>query len=69
MNRNFLIMLMIGTAMVITVIGQHDPANQLNSQPWEVATLENGSLRVFGITLEKTSIQEANQILADFASN
>ena len=67
MNRTFLILLMVGTAMLITVIGQHEPANRLDTMPWEVTKLDNGSIRVFGVTLEKTSIQDANQIFADFA--
>jgi len=67
MNRTFLIILMIGTAMMIAVIGQHEPATQLDTMPWEVDRLENGSLRVFGLTLGKTSIQDANQIFASFA--
>jgi len=66
MNRTFLIILMIGTAMMIAVIGQHEPANRLETMPWEVDQLDNGSLRVFGLTLGKTSIQEANQIFASF---
>lgn len=57
---------MIGTAMMIAVIGQHEPSSQLDIMPWEVDQLENGSLRVFGITLSKNSIQEANQIFAHF---
>jgi len=69
MNRTFLIFLMIGTAMMITVIGQHEEASQLDTMPWEVDRLENGSLRVFGITLGKTSIQEANQLFARFGEN
>jgi len=60
---------MIGTAMMITVIGQHEEANQLDAMPWQVDRLENGSLRVFGLTLGKTSIQEANQIFARFGEN
>ncbi|RDH84902.1 MAG: hypothetical protein DIZ80_05400 [endosymbiont of Galathealinum brachiosum] len=67
MNRTFLIFLMIGTAMMIAVIGQHEPTAQLDTMPWEVDKLKNGSLRVFGITLGKTSIQDANQIFASFA--
>jgi len=66
MNRTFLIILMIGTAMMIAVIGQHEPASRLDTMPWEVDKLDNGSLRVFGLTLGKTSIQEANQIFARF---
>ncbi len=66
MNRTFLIILMIGTAMMIAVIGQHEPTSQLDTMPWEVDRLQNGSLRVFGITLGKTSIQDANQIFASF---
>jgi len=67
MNRTFLIILMIGTAMMIAVIGQHEPTAQLDTMPWEVDQLDNGSLRVFGLTLDKTSIQDANQIFASFA--
>ena len=67
MNRTFLIILMIGTAMMIAVIGQHEPTTQLDTMPWEVDQLDNGSLRVFGLTLDKTSIQDANQIFASFA--
>jgi hypothetical protein len=57
---------MIGTAMMIAVIGQHEPDIQLDSLPWEVDRLDNRSLRVFGLTLEKTSIQQANQLFASF---
>ncbi len=67
MNRTFLIFLMIGTAMMIAVIGQHDPDIQLDYMPWEIDILENGKSRVFGVTLEKTTVQEANQIFANFA--
>jgi len=69
MNRTFLILLMIGTAMMIAVIGQHEEARQLDTMPWQVDKLENGSLRVFGLTLGKTSIQEANQLFARFGKN
>jgi len=55
--------------MMIAVIGQHEPASQLDTMPWEVDRLENGSLRVFGLTLGKTSIQEANQIFARFGKS
>jgi len=51
---------------MIAVIGQHEPANRLDTMPWEVDQLDNGSLRVFGLTLGKTSVQEANQIFAQF---
>lgn len=66
MNRIFLVILMIGTAMMIAVIGQHEQTTQLDTMPWDVDRLENGSLRVFNITLGKTLIQEANQIFARF---
>ncbi len=59
---------MVGTAMLIAVIGQHQPGVQLDYLPWEVDTLENGKTRAFGITLEKTTVQEANQIFANFAA-
>ena len=67
MNRKFLILLMVGTAMIIAVIGQHEPQNQLNNMPWEIKHLDNGALKVFGVTLGKTSIHEANQIFSRFA--
>lgn len=58
---------MIATAMIIAVIGQHNPTQQLNYMPWEIDILDNGNTRVFGVTLNKTSVQEANQIFANFA--
>jgi len=67
MNRTLLILLMIGSAMMIAVIGQRKPVNSLDYMPWEVDILKNGSTRVLGITLGKTTIQEANQIFASFA--
>lgn len=67
MNRTFLILLMIGVAMLIAVIGQDRPINDLDYLPWEVNRLDNGSIRVFGLTLGKSTIQEANQIYASFA--
>lgn len=67
MNRTFLIFLMIGTAMMIAVIGQYKPDPALDYKPWEIDLLDNGATRVFGITLQKTTIQEANQIYANFA--
>ena len=68
MNRTFLILLMIGVAMIIAVIGQDQPVNDLDYLPWEVNRLDNGSIRVFGLTLGKSTIQEANQIYASFAT-
>lgn len=68
MNRTFLIFLMVGTAMMIAVIGQHEPDVQLDYLPWEIEILENGKSSAFGITLEKTTVQEANQIFANFAA-
>lgn len=53
--------------MLIAVIGQHEPSRQLDYLPWEIDILENGNTRVFGVTLQKTSIQDANQIFANFA--
>lgn len=58
---------MIGTAMMIAVIGQHESSSNLDARPWEVDQLENGNLRVFDVTLGKTTIQEVNQIFASFA--
>ncbi|MCW8956144.1 MAG: hypothetical protein OQL09_04615, partial [Gammaproteobacteria bacterium] len=40
--------------------------SDLNSTPWEITIHENGNIRVFGITLGKTTIQDASQILASF---
>ncbi len=67
MNKTFLIFLMIGTAMMIAVIGQHTPKVQLDYMPWQIDILDDGTSRAFGITLGKTTVQEANQIFANFA--
>lgn len=53
--------------MMIAVIGQHTPKVQLDYMPWEIDILQSGTSRAFGITLGKTTIQEANQIFANFA--
>lgn len=66
MNRTLLIFLMIATALMIAVIGGKRNASYMEHLPWQIDTLKNGSTRVFGITLEKTSIQDANQILSSF---
>jgi hypothetical protein len=66
MNRTFLIFLMIGTALMIAVIGGKRPPGLPGYLPWEVKVLANGNTRIFGITLNKTRIQDANQILSSF---
>jgi len=58
---------MVGTAMMIAVLGQYKPRTQLNYTPWDIQIQENGASRVFGLTLGKSNIQEANQIFASFA--
>ncbi len=67
MNRTFLIFLMVGSAMMIAVLGQYKPRTQLNYTPWDITIQDNGASRVFGLTLGKSNIQEANQIFASFA--
>lgn len=66
MNRTFLIFLMIGTALMIMVMSEKQSPSDLNNRPWEIDIHKNGNIRVFGITLGKTTIQDANQILASF---
>lgn len=51
---------------MIAVIGGKRSDSQLEHLPWQIDILKNGNTRVFGITLEKTSIQDANQILSSF---
>ena len=57
---------MIGTALMIMVMGDKQHSSNLNNTPWDITIHENGNIRVFGITLGKTTIQDANQILANF---
>ena len=57
---------MIGTALMVGVIGRQSPPPLPGYMPWEVDVLENGSVKIFGITLGKTRIQDANQILSSF---
>lgn len=47
-------------------MGEKQSSSDLNSTPWEINIHDNGNIRVFGITLGKTTIQDANQILANF---
>ncbi len=69
MNRSFLILLMVGTALMIAVIGNRPRPVMPGYMPWEVKVLDNGNTRIFGITLGKTRIQDANQILSSFPDN
>jgi hypothetical protein len=66
MNRNFLIFLMIGTTLMILVMGGHQTQRHPSYTPWNIDILENNKIRVFGVTLGKTTIQDANQIFASF---
>ncbi len=67
MNHTFLIFILLIIAMMLAVIDQQHATPQLNYQPWQTDRFESGMSRVFGITLGKTTIQEANQIFANFA--
>lgn len=67
MNRTFLILLMIGTALMIAVIGNKDVEQSADAIPWNIQLLDNGSSRIMGITLGKTNIQDAHQIFAHFS--
>jgi len=67
MNRTFLIFLMIGSAMLIAVIGTQKPTIQHDYAPWDVTSSEQGALHVFGITLGKTTIKQASQVFGNSA--
>jgi hypothetical protein len=69
MNRTLLIFIMIASAMIIMVIGNRSPDQHAAYSPWDINVLENGNIRVFGITLNKTLLQDANQILSSFPVN
>jgi len=59
MNRTFLILLMIFSAMLIAVLGQKNPTVQLKYTPWDISRTESGLVKAFGITLGKTTIKES----------
>lgn len=67
MNRTFLIFLMIASALMIMVIGGGEREQHPEFMPWKIDIVDQDKIRVFGITLGKTRIQDANQILASFA--
>ena len=58
---------MIGTALMIAVIGNKDAEQSADAMPWNIQLLDNGSSRIMGITLGKTNIQDAHQIFAHFS--
>ena len=58
---------MIGTALMIAVIGNKDGEQSSDAMPWNIQILDNGSSRIMGITLGKTNIQDAHQIFAHFS--
>lgn len=57
---------MIGTALMIMVIGDSSDSEQTMQMPWDIDIQANGTSRVFGIALGKTQLQDANQILAQY---
>ena len=63
MNRTFLILLMVGSAMLIAVIGEKNPTMQHEYTPWNTSRTENGLINAFGITLGETTIKESELIL------
>lgn len=66
MNRTFLLFLMIGTTLLILVMGGNQSQHNSSYTPWSINVLENNKISVFGISLGKTTIQDANQIFASF---
>jgi len=59
MNRTFLILLMITSAMLIAVLGQKTPTVQHKYTPWDTTRTESGLVKAFGITLGETTIKES----------
>jgi len=57
---------MIGSALLILVIGGNPTQDHPAYTPWNINVLDNNKIRVFGVTLGKTTIQDANQIYARF---
>lgn len=57
---------MIGTALMILVMGGHQTEPNPSNTPWNINILDNNKVSIFGISLEKTTIQDANQIFASF---
>ena len=58
---------MIACALMIMVIGGKRFESQPGYMPWNIDIVQNDNIRVFGVTLGKTRIQDANQILSSFA--
>jgi len=58
---------MIGTALMIAVIGDKDVEQSADAMPWNIQVLDNGATRIMGITLSKTNIQDAHQIFSHFS--
>lgn len=57
---------MIGTTLLILVMGGHQTQRHPSYVPWNIDILENDKSRVFGVTLGKTTLQDANQIFSSF---
>ena len=57
---------MIGTTLLILVMGGHQSQQNSAYTPWNINVLDNNKISIFGISLGKTTIQDANQIFASF---
>ena len=64
MKKVILIIVVVLVALfLLTKTNQSVKHEQTGVYPWQIDIVENGSVRVFNITLEKTSLAEANVIL------
>lgn len=65
-KKCYLFLIILGFVILITAISDKRFNISSDNLPWQITLLENGNSKVFGITLNKTTIREALQALNAF---
>ncbi len=60
-----LIVILVSASLVFLKSEEHASNEPITGLPWQIDNLPNGSTRVFGITLEQTTLGEAIELLGD----
>jgi len=60
-----LIVILVSASLVFLKSEEHASDEPITGLPWQIDNLPNGNTRVFGITLEQTTLGEAIELLGD----
>lgn len=69
MGKNVFLMVLVGAifALVFALLLPSPPAQPAKNLPWQIELLDDGSTKVFGLTLGKSTLREAEQVFREEA--